>query len=41
VDEDTGKVAIAQVAPGLSPPMRAVLDRMIEPIVGQRISSAG
>ncbi|MCS6898259.1 MAG: protein kinase [Myxococcales bacterium] len=40
VDESTGKVVIEQVAPELPPQLRAVLDRMIEPIVGQRIASA-
>lgn len=40
VDEDTGKVSIARVAPGLSPAVRSVLDRMIEPIAGQRLGSA-
>lgn len=40
VDEATGKVSIAQAAPSLSPRARAALDRMIEPIAGQRVGSA-
>ncbi|MCU0654441.1 MAG: protein kinase [Polyangiaceae bacterium] len=40
VDESSGKVRIERVAPGLTGSTRQVLDRMIEPIVGQRIGSA-
>lgn len=40
VDEATGKVDLALVASQLPAPVRRVLDRMIEPIAGQRIASA-
>ena len=41
IDEATGKVKIDEAAPGLSPGLRRVLDAMLEPIVGQRVQSAG
>lgn len=40
IDDATAKVDLASLALALGPKTLAVLDRMIEPIVGQRISSA-
>lgn len=41
IDEATGKVKLDEAAPGLSPGLRRALDAMLEPIVGQRVQSAG
>jgi hypothetical protein len=40
VDDATGKVRVATLARRLSPATQRLLDRMVEPIVGQRIGSA-
>ncbi|MEM6291349.1 MAG: serine/threonine-protein kinase [Myxococcota bacterium] len=40
LDEQTGKVNLQQVAPGLPPGVGAALDRMLEPIVGKRVRTA-
>jgi serine/threonine protein kinase len=40
VDEDTGKVKVAEVAPTLSVRVRATLDAMVEPIASKRVASA-